>query len=68
MPGMIGSGMGYERSAMSGMARTSEQEQQRESANRQLDEQKKAQTTQMAVSGASTAVMIGVLIAALSAE
>jgi hypothetical protein len=63
MAGMIDSGLGYQKNAVSGLARVSEQEQQRESANKQLDDQSKAQTTQMVASGASAAAMIGVMIA-----
>ncbi len=63
MGGMIGSGIGLEESATSGLARLSEQDQQRKDANQQLADQKKAQEMQMGASAASTAAMIGVMIA-----
>jgi hypothetical protein len=64
MPGgMIDSGMGLQSTAASGLARLSEQDQQRKNANQQLADQQKSQEIQMGASAASTAAMIGVMIA-----
>lgn len=60
MPGgVVGTGLGYRRNAMSGLARVSEQEQQRITTNKQLDEQSKQQAMNM---GASTAGLIASLL------
>jgi len=61
MSGMISTGGGYQRNALSGFARLSEQEQQRETANKQMSEQQDQANTQLAASGASAAAMIAVL-------
>ena len=64
MPGgMIDSGMGLQQTATNGLARLSEQDQQRKNANQQIADQQKSQEIQMGASAASTAAMIGVMIA-----
>lgn len=65
MPGMIGSGLGYKRSAMAGLERVSEQEQQRQTANRQIAEQETQQAIGMGVSAASLiATIVGMAMSA----
>ena len=64
MPGgMIDSGSGLQQTATSGLARLSEQDQQRKHANQQIADQQTSQENQMGASAASTAAMIGVMIA-----
>ncbi len=60
MPGMIGAGTGYERNALSGFARLSAQEQERQTANKQLDEAQKQQEISMGASAASLIAMIAI--------
>lgn len=54
MPGgMIGTAGGYQRNALSGFARLSAQEQQRQTANKQMEEQETQQAIQTGVSAAA---------------
>jgi uncharacterized membrane protein affecting hemolysin expression len=49
---MINSGTGYQKNALSGFARLSAQEQQRETANKQMDQQQTASEVGMGMSAA----------------
>ena len=61
--GMISSGMDLQQTATNGLARLSEQDQQRKDANQELADQQKSQEIQMGAAAVSTAAMIGVMIA-----
>ncbi len=56
--GMIGTALGYKRSALAGFARQTEEEQQKELANKQMAEAEKAQQIQMGVSAGMGVAMI----------
>jgi hypothetical protein len=65
MNGLIGTGQDYKSKAMSGMIRESAEQQKIDEENKNLAAQQQAQTTTEVVSGATSAVTIGLMIAAL---
>jgi hypothetical protein len=54
---MIGTGTGYQSNALAGFARASQQEQTRETANRQADATAEQQNLQLGAQAASIGVM-----------
>lgn len=60
--GMVGTGTGYERNALSGFSRLSELESQREATNKQLKEQETQQMVSMGTSLGTLAILGAVLL------
>jgi hypothetical protein len=65
MAGLISVGESYKDKAMSGFIRESAEQQKIDQANRDLEAQEDQQTMSMVTTGISSAVAIGLMIAAL---
>jgi hypothetical protein len=66
MGGLIGTGLGYEKTAMSGMIRESAEQQKRDMAEQNLKAQKDMQETQMIGQAAGLAISTALLFVALA--
>ena len=58
MPGLLDTVMGYKKNAIAGFVRESAQEQQRETANKQIDDAQSAQEMQMGIGAAGAVAAI----------
>lgn len=67
MAGLAGTGLGYQKTALSGMIRLSAEEEQQKEAEKQLEAAESAQKTQMVMGGLGLAISTACLIAELFA-
>ncbi|MFA6509929.1 MAG: hypothetical protein WCV62_05690 [Candidatus Peribacteraceae bacterium] len=64
MSGLINTGIDYQNRALSGFVRESAEQNEIDSANKELDSARKAQKTQMAVTGTTSGAMVGAYVGA----